>query len=173
MPIDVTEILQFAGIGFLLGIIGMVFKKLDIAKDVSELITLAGYVYMLIFIVQLIEILMTSLRNIFMLQKEWCAIDIVQIISLVIGCALVYLLLEEVNPKYAKGFSLVLLTFFFMVALQILSKMIGDLTAVFLNFNIEQQYVTIIIRLIGIVYYAEFVNFLLTEAKLGLSLIHI
>ncbi|WP_288994002.1 hypothetical protein, partial [uncultured Turicibacter sp.] len=96
-----------------------------------------------------------------------CAIDIVQIISLVIGCALVYLLLEEVNPKYAKGFSLVLLTFFFMVALQILSKMIGDLTAVFLNFNIEQQYVTIIIRLIGIVYYAEFVNFLLTEAKLG------
>ncbi|WP_288993951.1 SpoIIIAC/SpoIIIAD family protein, partial [uncultured Turicibacter sp.] len=66
MPIDVTEILQFAGIGFLLGIIGMVFKKLDIAKDVSELITLAGYVYMLIFIVQLIEILMTSLRNIFM-----------------------------------------------------------------------------------------------------------
>ena len=66
MPIDVTEILQFAGIGFLLGIIGMVFK-LDIAKDVSELITLAGYVYMLIFIVQLIEILMTSLRNIFML----------------------------------------------------------------------------------------------------------
>ena len=67
MPIDVTEILQFAGIGFLLGIIGMVFKKLDIAKDVSELITLAGYVYMLIFIVQLIEILMTSLRNIFRL----------------------------------------------------------------------------------------------------------
>lgn len=67
MPIEVTEILQFAGIGFLLGIIGMVFKKLDIAKDVSELITLAGYVYMLIFIVQLIEILMTSLRNIFML----------------------------------------------------------------------------------------------------------
>ena len=77
------------------------------------------------------------------------------------------MLLEEVNPKFAKGFSLVLLTFFFMVALQILSKMIGDLTAVFLNFNIEQQYVTIIIRLIGIVYYAEFVNFLLTEAKLG------
>ena len=77
------------------------------------------------------------------------------------------MLLEEVNPKYAKGFRLVLLTFFFMVALQILSKMIGDLTAVFLNFNIEQQYVTIIIRLIGIVYYAEFVNFLLTEAKLG------
>lgn len=77
------------------------------------------------------------------------------------------MLLEEVNPKYAKGFSLVLLTFFFMVALQILSKIIGDLTAVFLNFNIEQQYVTIIIRLIGIVYYAEFVNFLLTEAKLG------
>lgn len=37
MPIDVTEILQFAGIGFLLGIIGMVFKKLDIAKDVSEI----------------------------------------------------------------------------------------------------------------------------------------
>ena len=67
MPIDVTEILQFAGIGFLPGIIGMVFTKLDIAKDVSELITLAGYVYMLIFIVQLIEILMTSLRNIFML----------------------------------------------------------------------------------------------------------
>ena len=67
MPLDVTEIFQFAGIGFLLGIIGMVFKKLDIAKDVSELITLAGYVYMLIFIVQLIEILMTSLRNIFML----------------------------------------------------------------------------------------------------------
>lgn len=54
-----------------------------------------------------------------------------------------------------------------MMALQILSKMIGDLTTVFLNFNVEQQYVTIIIRLIGIVYYSEFVNFLLTEAKLG------
>lgn len=68
MPvIDVTEILRFAGIGFLLGVIGMFFKKLDIAKEISELIMVAGYVYMLIFIVQLIEVLMTSLRNIFML----------------------------------------------------------------------------------------------------------
>lgn len=67
MPIDVSEILQFAGIGFLLGIIGMFFKKLEIGKEISELIMLAGYVYMLIFIVQLIEVLMTSLRNIFML----------------------------------------------------------------------------------------------------------
>lgn len=54
-----------------------------------------------------------------------------------------------------------------MMALQILSRMIGDLTSVFLKFNVEQQYVTIIVRLIGIVYYSEFVSFLLTEAKLG------
>lgn len=67
MPINVTEIVQFAGIGFLLGFISLVFNKLEIAKGVSELIMLAGYVYMLIFIVQLIEVLMTSLRNIFML----------------------------------------------------------------------------------------------------------
>ena len=54
-----------------------------------------------------------------------------------------------------------------MMALQLLSGMIGEITAVFLYFNVEQQYVTIIIRLIGIVYYAEFVSFLLSEAKLG------
>lgn len=53
-----------------------------------------------------------------------------------------------------------------MMALQLLSSMIGQLTDVFLNFNIEQQYVTIIIRLIGIVYYAEFVSFILAEIKL-------
>ena len=53
-----------------------------------------------------------------------------------------------------------------MMALQLLSSMIGEITNVFLNFNVEQQYVTIIIRLIGIVYYAEFVSFLLTEASL-------
>ena len=66
-----------------------------------------------------------------------------------------------------KAFSFVLLTYFFMMALQLLSNMIGEITAVFTNFNVEQQYVTIIIRLIGIVYYAEFVSFLLSEAKLG------
>lgn len=54
-----------------------------------------------------------------------------------------------------------------MMALQLLSSMIGEITNVFLNFNVEQQYVTIIIRLIGIVYYAEFVSFLLAEASLG------
>ena len=54
-----------------------------------------------------------------------------------------------------------------MMALQLLSSMIGEITNVFLNFNVEQQYVTIIIRLIGIVYYAEFVSSLLTEASLG------
>lgn len=54
-----------------------------------------------------------------------------------------------------------------MMALQLLSSMIGEITNVFLNFNVEQQYVTIIIRLIGIVYYAEFVSFLLTEVSLG------
>ena len=53
-----------------------------------------------------------------------------------------------------------------MMALQLLSSMIGEITNVFLNFNVE-QHVTIIIRLIGIVYYAEFVSFLLTEASLG------
>lgn len=54
-----------------------------------------------------------------------------------------------------------------MMALQLLSSMIEEITNVFLNFNVEQQYVTIIIRLIGIVYYAEFVSFLLAEASLG------
>lgn len=54
-----------------------------------------------------------------------------------------------------------------MMALQLLSSMIGEITNVFLNFDVEQQYVTIIIRLIGIVYYAEFVSFLLAEASLG------
>ena len=66
-----------------------------------------------------------------------------------------YLLLNEVSSKYAKCFSLVLLTYFFMMALQLLSSIIGQITNVFLDFNIGQQYVTIIIRLIGIVYYAE------------------
>ncbi|MBQ1785560.1 MAG: stage III sporulation protein AC [Turicibacter sp.] len=68
MPIvDVTEILRFAGIAFILGFVGLFFKKFDVGKDISELIMLAGYVYMLVFIVQLIEVLMTSLRTIFML----------------------------------------------------------------------------------------------------------
>ena len=78
-----------------------------------------------------------------------------------------YLLLNEVSSKYAKCFSLVLLTYFFMMALQLLSSIIGHITNVFLDFNIGQQYVTIIIRLIGIVYYAEFVSFLLAETSLG------
>ncbi len=68
MPIvDVTEILRFAGVAFVIGVVGMVFNKLNISKNITELITLAGYVYMLVFIVQLIEVLMTSLRTIFML----------------------------------------------------------------------------------------------------------
>ncbi len=54
-----------------------------------------------------------------------------------------------------------------MMALQLLSSIIGQITNVFLDFNIGQQYVTIIIRLIGIVYYAEFVSFLLAETSLG------
>lgn len=68
MPIlDVTEILRFAGVAFVIGVVGMIFNKLEISKNITELITLAGYVYMLVFIVQLIEVLMTSLRTIFML----------------------------------------------------------------------------------------------------------
>ena len=68
MPIvDVTEILRFARVAFILGFVGLFFKKFDVGKDISELIMLAGYVYMLVFIVQLIEVLMTSLRTIFML----------------------------------------------------------------------------------------------------------
>ena len=68
MPmIDVTEILRFSGVAFLLGFIGMLFKKFEVGKEISELIMLAGYVYLLVFIVQLIEVLMTSLRTIFML----------------------------------------------------------------------------------------------------------
>lgn len=54
-----------------------------------------------------------------------------------------------------------------MMALQLLSGIIGQITNVFLDFNVGQEYVSIIIRLIGIVYYAEFVNFLLSETSLG------
>jgi len=67
MPMDITELLHFAGIGFLLGFSGMVFKKLDIGKDIQDLIMIAGYIYMLIFIVQMIEMLLTQLRDIFMI----------------------------------------------------------------------------------------------------------
>ena len=43
MPIvDVTEILRFAGIAFILGFVGLFFKKFDVGKDISELIMLAG-----------------------------------------------------------------------------------------------------------------------------------
>ena len=50
MPmIDVTEILRFAGVAFYLGFIGMVSKKIEIGKEISELIMLAGYVYLLSF----------------------------------------------------------------------------------------------------------------------------
>jgi len=53
------------------------------------------------------------------------------------------------------------------MALQLLSGIIGQITNVFLDFNVGQEYVSIIIRLIGIVYYAEFVSFLLSETSLG------
>lgn len=67
MPMDGVEILRFAGIGFILGFIGLIFKKFEIGKELHELIMIAGYIYMLIFIVQMIETLLASLRNIFML----------------------------------------------------------------------------------------------------------
>jgi len=67
MPMDGTEILRFAGIGFVLGFIGMIFKKFEIGKEIHDLIMIAGYIYMLIFIVQMIEALLTNLRDIFML----------------------------------------------------------------------------------------------------------
>ena len=54
-------------LAFILGFIALFFKKFDVGKEISELVMLAGYVYMLVFIVQLIEVLMTSLRTIFML----------------------------------------------------------------------------------------------------------
>lgn len=68
MPIvDLTEILRFAGVAFILGFIGLFFKKFEVGKEISDVVMLAGYVYMLVFIVQLIEVLMASLRTIFML----------------------------------------------------------------------------------------------------------
>jgi nanoRNase/pAp phosphatase (c-di-AMP/oligoRNAs hydrolase) len=80
---------------------------------------------------------------------------------------MVYLLLNEINSNYAKGFCLVLITYFFTIAMNIMVGIIGDMTAVFTNFNVQQEYVQIVVRLIGIVFYAEFVNFLLDESKLG------
>jgi|GEM_PF-2458699 len=65
MPMDGTEIMRFASMGFVIGVIGMVSKKLDIAKEVTDLIMLAGYIYMLIFIVQMLETLLGSLEFIF------------------------------------------------------------------------------------------------------------
>ena len=68
MPmVDVTGLLRFAGVAFLLGFVALFFKKFDVGKEISDLVMLAGYVYMLVFIVQLIEVFMTSLRTIFML----------------------------------------------------------------------------------------------------------
>lgn len=65
MPMDGSEIMRFASMGFVIGVIGMVSKKLDIAKEVTDLIMLAGYIYMLIFIVQMLETLLGSLEFIF------------------------------------------------------------------------------------------------------------
>ncbi|HAX72853.1 MAG TPA: stage III sporulation protein AD [Firmicutes bacterium] len=45
--------------------------------------------------------------------------------------------------------------------------MITHITDVFLRFNIEQQYVSSVIQLIGIVYYSEFVTAVLKQAGLS------
>ncbi|HAX72854.1 MAG TPA: stage III sporulation protein AC [Firmicutes bacterium] len=67
MPIDVVEIFQFAGIGFVLGLLSWAMKKFSFNENINELVMLAGYVYMLIFITQLVSVLLNNLKDIFML----------------------------------------------------------------------------------------------------------
>ena len=92
---------------------------------------------------------------------------VIQVISLVLVCTLLYLVLQEVNAKYAKGFVYVLITFFFLIALELLSDIVIKVSDVFLQFEVGQQYIGNILKLIGIIYYAEFIGFILEEAKLG------
>ena len=67
MPVSVVELFGLVGIGVIFGIVSMVMKRLDIAKEYSDLVMTVGYLYMLIFIAVLIGILMESLRTTFML----------------------------------------------------------------------------------------------------------
>ncbi len=94
-------------------------------------------------------------------------IDVIQIISLVGVCSFLYLILQDFNATFAKGFIFVLITFFFIVALELLAGIIAQISTVFMQFDVGQLYVTPIIKLIGIIYYAEFMGFMLSEAKLG------
>ena len=94
-------------------------------------------------------------------------IDVIQVISLVGVCALLYLILQDFNSSYAKGFVYVLITFFFMVALELLAGIIAEISIVFMQFDVGEMYVSNIVKLIGIIYYAEFIGFILSEAKLG------
>ncbi|MGL4337881.1 MAG: stage III sporulation protein AD [Turicibacter sp.] len=71
------------------------------------------------------------------------------------------------NKTYASGFVIVMITFFFVIVLQLLANIIAQITNVFLQFEIEQEYLSSIIRLIGIVYYSEFVSTILEAADLG------
>ena len=51
MPmVDVTGLLRFAGVAFLLGFVALFFKKFDVGKEISDLVMLAGYVLSLIHI---------------------------------------------------------------------------------------------------------------------------
>ena len=54
-----------------------------------------------------------------------------------------------------------------MVALELLAGIIAEISIVFMQFDVGEMYVSNIVKLIGIIYYAEFIGFILSEAKLG------
>ena len=45
-----------------------------------------------------------------------------------------------------------------------LTTIVGEITAVFINFEVGQQYVRMVVQLIGIVFFSEFVTLFLTQA---------
>jgi len=104
---------------------------------------------------------------IFLCCRRGFLIDIVQLIALTIACAVIYLLIHEVHSKYAKLFCLFLITYFFWYAFQILLSIIGEITTIFLNFEVGQEYVQMAFQLIGIVFFAEFVTIFLAEVTQG------
>lgn len=86
------------------------------------------------------------------------------LILFTIGCAIIYLVIHVLNDKYAKLFALFLVAIFFSYAWNILTFIIQEMAAIFIAFEGQRELLQLVVELVTLVFFAEFVSSFLADA---------
>ena len=160
---SVNLIFKIAAVGIIVSVLSQVLKHSG-REEHAFLISLAGLMVVLFWVVPYIYELFETMQSLFTFYKRGEGMDVLKIAAFAVSGVFLAMLLKQTKPEYSVFLSMAVCIGIFLYLLSGLSTVLGYLKQLQAQVHIDGTYLDTILKMLGITYITQFASDLCRDA---------